>query len=136
MDTALENGSVRDDGPALVRRILKELTDQSLAWKTINIEAVLRDVSRDADRKANKQVFRLDITAGSPRPKQTYMDISYCEGDRFIQCCTRDGDPFNIEFVPDKQGNLVTRLPHGPVSTVKEAAEFILKPLLKYIGGQ
>ena len=71
MDTALENGSVRDDGPALVRRILKELTDQSLALKTIKIQAVLRDVSRDPDKKANRQVFRLDITAGSPSPNQT-----------------------------------------------------------------
>jgi acetylglutamate synthase len=136
MDTALENGSARDDNPALVRRILKELNDQCLALKTNNIQAVLSDVSRDPDRKANHQVFRLDITAGSPWPKRTYMDILYCEPDRFIQCWTRDADPFKIEFVPDTQGNLVTRLPHGPVSTVKEAAEFILKPLLKHVGGQ
>jgi hypothetical protein len=109
---------------------------QALACKTIRVQAVLGDVSRDGDKKAHQQVFRLNVTASSPRSRTTYVDISYSEGERFIHFCPCDSDPFNIELVPDKQGSLVIHSPAGPLPTVEDAAEFILQPAVKCVIGR
>lgn len=109
---------------------------QAIACKTIHVQAVLSDVSRESDGAAHQQTFRLVVTANSPWSRTIYADIFYGERERFIHCCPRDSDPFNIELVPDKQGNLVIHSPSGPISAVEKAAEFILKPLLKSVRGR
>ena len=127
---------VRTDGPPLVRRILKELSVQALACKAIHVQAVLNDVSREADMQGHQHVFRLNVTASSPWSKTTYVDISYSEGERFMHFCPRDTDPFNIEVVPDEQGRLAMHSPLGPLPTVEDAAQFILQPVVKSVTGR
>ena len=127
---------VGTESPPLVRRILKELSVQALACKLIHVEAVLNDVSREAEKKGGHQVFRLNVTASSPWSKTTYVDISYNEGERFIHFCPRDTDPFNIELVPDEQGRLALHSSSGPLPTVEDVAKFVLQPAVKSVTGR
>jgi hypothetical protein len=135
-DTALKNSLLMSSGPPLAHRILKELAVQAIACKAVHVYAVLNNVARESDRAVHQQTFRLEVTANSPWSRTSYADVSYREGERFIHCCPRDSDPFNIELVPDTEGNLVIHSPNGQTATVEKAAEFILKPLLKYVRGK
>lgn len=135
-DSALADTPLKSSVPTAVRGILKELALQCLASTTIGVQATMNDVSRKTDTEAHQQVFRIQVTAGSPWVKTTYADVSYAEGEPCIHCCPRDSDPFNIKLAPDERGNLIIISPNGPLPTPELAARFILRPAVKYVLGR
>jgi len=129
---ALANALAKSEGPELFQQIVKELTLQALACKTIGVLASVSDVSRkNNDGEQIEQAFRVKVSANSPFPRSTYLDFSYAEGDRCIRCYPRDGESFKIDFLPNEHGKLVMQSDHTPLPTAEKAAAYLIKPLVK-----
>lgn len=130
---ALAESLAKSDGPALVRGIIKELTLQALACETIGVCATLNDISRKSEDPTApiEQRFRLEVSARSPWPKTTYVDIYHYSGDRFVKFYPRDSEAFKLELVPDKRGKLVILSKEGRIISPEQAAASILKPYVK-----
>lgn len=132
--SALSEALAQSQGPALAKNIFKELAIQTLACETIGVRATMAGVSRkNEEATPAEQVFRIEVSANSPWPRTTYLDISYREGEACLRGCPRDGEPLKIQFLPNEHGKLVMCSGHSPLPTPEDAASFILKPLVRAV---